>query len=338
MIIVFKPGATDQDIDAVVDRLKQIGMTPHLSRGVARTICGAIGDERLLEQNPLDAFSGIERIIPILKPYKLASREFKKEDTVIDVGGVKIGGNTFTVMAGPCAVENKDQVFYLADYLKGQGIHILRGGAFKPRSSPYAFQGLGVEGLKILAAARERTGLKVITEVLDVEDCDAVAEYADIMQIGARNMQNFALLKKCGKYRKPVMLKRGMSATIQETLLAAEYILKEGNHDVMFCERGIKTFETYTRNTLDISAVPALKLESHLPVIVDPSHSAGMKDLIPALARAGVAVGADGVIMETHHQPEKALCDGHQALRPADFEVVLREIKRVAAAMDRVVQ
>jgi len=338
MIIVFRPDATDKDIDAVVDQLKAIGMTPHLSRGVSRTICGAIGDERKLEEHPLDAFAGIERIIPILKPYKLASREFKKEDTIIDVGGVKIGGNTFTVMAGPCAVENQDQVFYLADYLVKQGIHIMRGGAFKPRSSPYAFQGLGVEGLKILAAARERTGLKIITEVLDVDDCDAVAEYADIMQIGARNMQNFSLLKRCGKYRKAVCLKRGMSATIQETLLAAEYILKEGNHDVMLCERGIKTFETYTRNTLDISAVPALKLESHLPVIVDPSHSAGMKELIPALSRASVAVGADGIIVEVHHQPEKALCDGHQALRPQDLEVVLREVKRVAAAMDRVVQ
>jgi 3-deoxy-7-phosphoheptulonate synthase len=338
MIIVFKHGATDKEVDAVVDRLKQIGMTPHLSRGVSRTICGAIGDERLLVEHPLDAFAGIERIIPILKPYKLASREFKKEDTVIDVGGVKVGGTTFTVMAGPCAVEDKDQVFYLAEFLKTQGVHIMRGGAFKPRSSPYAFQGLGVAGLKILAEARERTGLKIITEILDVEDADAVAEYSDIMQIGARNMQNFSLLKKCGKYRKPVCLKRGMSATIQETLLAAEYILKEGNHDVMLCERGIKTFETYTRNTLDISAVPALKLESHLPVLVDPSHSAGMRELIPALSRASVAAGADGILVEVHHQPERALCDGQQALREEDLKTVMAEVKRVAGVMNRTVQ
>jgi 3-deoxy-7-phosphoheptulonate synthase len=338
MIIVFRPEATEQEVDRVVQRLKEIGMTPHLSRGVSRTICGAIGDERLLEEHPLDAFGGIERIIPILKPYKLASREFNRDDSVVDVGGVKIGPGRFTVMAGPCAVETPDQVFYLADFLARQGVHIMRGGAFKPRTSPYAFQGLGRPGLEILAQARERSGLKIVTEVLDVDDVEAVAEYADIMQIGARNMQNFSLLKKCGKVKKPVLLKRGMSSTIQEFLLAAEYILKEGNRDVILCERGIKTFETYTRNTLDISAVPVVKLESHLPVIVDPSHAAGIRELIPALSRAAVAAGADGIIVEVHHQPEKALCDGQQALREQDLVTVLAEVKRVAQVMDRTVQ
>jgi 3-deoxy-7-phosphoheptulonate synthase len=318
-----------------VDRVKEIGMTPHLSRGVARTICGAIGDERLLTEHPLDAFAGIERIIPILKPYKLASREFKREDTVVDVGGVPVGGRHFTVMAGPCAVESPDQLFYLADFLAKQGVRILRGGAFKPRSSPYAFQGLGVKGLEILAQARERTGLKIVTEVLDTETAEAVAQFADVLQIGARNMQNFPLLKRCGQLAKPVLLKRGMSSTVSELLLAAEYLLSAGNHKVILCERGIKTFETATRSTLDISAIPIVKMESHLPIIVDPSHAAGMRDIIPALSRASVAAGADGIIVEVHHQPEKALCDGQQALRENDMVGVLDGVRKIAQAMGR---
>ncbi|MBI4862204.1 MAG: 3-deoxy-7-phosphoheptulonate synthase [Candidatus Riflebacteria bacterium] len=338
MIIVFKPEATDKHIERVVERLKEIGMTPHLSRGVARTILGAIGDERLLEEHPLDAFEGIERIIPILKPYKLASREFKNDDTVVDVDGVKVGGETFTVMAGPCAVESEEQVLRIAHFLKERGVRIMRGGAFKPRTSPYAFQGLGLEGLKLLSKVRSETGLKIVTEVLDAQNADLVAQHVDILQIGARNMQNFELLKKCGRLRRPVLLKRGMSSTIQELFLAAEYILMEGNHDVILCERGIKTFETFTRNTLDISAVPIAKLESHLPIIVDPSHAAGFRAIIPALARTAVAAGADGIIVEVHYDPEKALCDGQQALRESDFDRLMDEVRRVAAVMGRTVQ
>lgn len=337
MVIVFRATATGAQVQAVVDRLKEIGMTPHLSRGVSRTICGAIGDERLLEEHPLDAYDGIERIIPILKPYKLASREFKKDDTVVDVGGVPIGGASFAMIAGPCAVESKEQTLHIARFLAGRGVRLLRGGAFKPRSSPYAFQGLGVAGLQILAQVRQETGMRVVTEVLDVEDVDVAARYVDMLQIGARNCQNYALLKKVGQTRCPVLLKRGMSTTLNEFLLAAEYILKEGNHDVVLCERGIKTFESYTRNTLDISAVPVCKLESHLPIIVDPSHAAGIRELIPALARAAVASGADGLILEVHHRPEEALCDGQQALREEDFVHVAAEVAKVACAMDRVV-
>ena len=335
MIIVFKPGATQEQVENILQRLKEIGMTPHLSKGVSRTICGAIGDERLLSQYPLDAFEGIERIIPILKPYKLASREFKREDTVVDVDGVEIGGDRFTVMARPCAVENAEQLFHIADFLASQGVRILRGGAFKPRSSPYAFQGLGVKGLELLSEARKRSGLKIVTEVMDTETVDVVAEHADILQIGARNMQNFALLKRCGQTRKPILLKRAMSSTVQELLLAAEYLLDMGNERVILCERGIKTFETATRSTLDISAVPIVKIESHLPIIVDPSHAAGMREIIPALSCAAVAAGADGIIVEVHHQPEKALCDGQQALRESDMLRVLGGVRKVAEAMGR---
>ncbi|MBI3892080.1 MAG: 3-deoxy-7-phosphoheptulonate synthase [Candidatus Wallbacteria bacterium] len=338
MIIVFKSDATEEQVQAVVGRITELGMSPHLSKGVARTLLGAIGDEKILTAHPVDAMPGVERVIPVLKPYKLASREFKKEDTTIDLGnGVIVGGQRFEIMAGPCAVESREQTLEIAEILHGFGVRILRGGAFKPRSSPYSFQGLGERGLKILAEARERTGMKVITEVMDADDAPMIAEHADILQIGARNMQNFSLLARLGKLQRPVMLKRGMSSTIQELLLAAEYILKEGNPHVMLCERGIKTFEPATRNTFDISAVPILKHESHLPVIADPSHATGIAYVIPPVALASMAAGADGIMVEVHNHPEKALCDGHQAVLPAPFAEMLVKLRVLAPSVGRTI-
>ena len=288
----MKSGATEQQIQHVVDRLHRFGLREHISRGEERTLIGAIGDERVLRSIPMEAAPGVERVMAILAPYKLASREFQSEDTVIRVGDVEIGGKKIVVMAGPCAVESHEQITKLAEMVKGAGALILRGGAFKPRTGPYSFQGLGEEGLEMLKAAREETGLPVITEVMGTSDVDLVGDYTDIFQIGARNMQNFMLLKAVGQTRIPVMLKRGMSATIEEFLLAAEYILAQGNHNVMLCERGIRTFETYTRNTLDINAVPVLKQLSHLPVVVDPSHATGRRELVAPMAKASVAAGA----------------------------------------------
>ncbi len=336
MIIVMKPDHQgEEDIARVTRRLEAMGYKVHISRGTERTIIGAIGDETLLQSQPLDAFPGVERVVPILKPYKLASREFKPENSVITVNGAAIGGRTLQVIAGPCSVESRGMLLELAHAVKEAGARFLRGGAFKPRTSPYSFQGLGEEGLEYLAEAREATGLRVVTELMDASDLPLVLRYTDVIQIGARNMQNFRLLSEVGKVRKPVLLKRGLSATITEFLLAAEYIMSEGNRDVILCERGIRTFETATRNTLDISAVPVLRELTHLPVIVDPSHATGKWTLVEPLARAAVAVGADGVMIEVHGRPEEALCDGPQALKPARFASLMREMKQVAAAVGR---
>jgi 3-deoxy-7-phosphoheptulonate synthase len=336
MVIVMKPGATEEQIQHVVDRLRQFGLREHISRGEERTLIGAIGDERVLRAIPLEAVPGVEKVMAVLAPYKLASREFQSEDTVIDVSGVEIGGKSVVVMAGPCAVESEEQITTIAEIVKRAGALILRGGAFKPRTGPYSFQGLGDEGLEMLAAAKKKVGLPVITEVMSTEDIDLVAEFTDVFQIGARNMQNFMLLKGVGQARKPVMLKRGMSATIEEFLLAAEYILSQGNLNVMLCERGIRTFETYTRNTLDINAVPALKSLTHLPVIVDPSHGTGRRELVAPVSKAAIAAGADGLIVEVHHDHENSMTgDGAQSLMPEQFSELMEELQRLTEAIGR---
>jgi 3-deoxy-7-phosphoheptulonate synthase len=336
MIIICKPAATEEQISHIEEAIRNWGLKTHTSRGVERTIIGIVGPEDLVREKPLAAFPGVASVTPVLKPYKLASFDFTHKRTVIDVHGVKVGDEKKIVLiSGPCSVESREQILSIARIVKKAGASILRGGAFKPRTSPYTFQGLGVEGLKLLAEAREATGLPVITELMDTKDAEAVDRYADIIQIGARNMQNFSLLKEAGRCKKPVMLKRGMAATIKDVLLSAEYILSEGNMNVMLCERGIRTFETYTRNTLDLSAVPALKKESHLPVIVDPTHGAGHRDLIPTMALAAVASGADGIMMEVHNDPEQALSDGEQALLPEKFESVVAQMRAVAIAIGR---
>ena len=319
MMVVMREGASAEQIAHVVARIEEVGAGAYVSQGERVTIIGAIGDREELTALPIEAFAGVDRVVAILKPYKLVSREFRPADTVIDVRGRKIGGGHFALIAGPCSVETPDQVMAAAIAAKAAGATMMRGGAFKPRTSPYAFQGLGREGLELLAEAREQTGLPIVTELMDPRDLDVVLEYADVIQIGARNMQNFQLLSEVGKVDKPVLLKRGQSATVEELLMAAEYVVKEGNRDVILCERGIRTFEPSTRNTLDISAVPVIKLASHLPVIVDPSHSAGRLDLVLPLSLAAIAAGADGVIVETHPNPELALCDGPQSLPSAAF-------------------
>lgn len=335
MIVVLKPGLSDEDVHKVVERIESLGLKAHISVGKERTIVGAIGDERLLADQTLESFPGVEKVLPILKPYKLVSREFQKEDTVIAVNRHEIGGKRVHVMAGPCSVESREQVQETALSVKEAGATFLRGGAFKPRTSPYAFQGLGEEGLNYLAHAREVTGLAVITEVLDPRDLELVYRYTDILQIGARNMQNFKLLTEVGKLDKPVMLKRGMSATIQEFLLSAEYIAAAGNRKIILCERGIRTYETETRNTVDLSAVPLLKQLSHLPVFVDPSHGTGRWDLVTPMALAGIAAGADGLLIEVHPHPELALSDGPQSLKPKKFAALMAQLKKVAVAIGR---
>ncbi|MCK4778275.1 MAG: 3-deoxy-7-phosphoheptulonate synthase [Actinomycetia bacterium] len=330
MIIVMKDKATDQQIDGVIKKLESVGAKAHISKGKYKTIIGAIGDEGKVAQLPLKALPGVEKVMPVMKPFKIVSREFKPEDTVININGVKIGGGTFGLIAGPCSVENEEQLIETAKAVKNAGATFLRGGAFKPRSSPYSFQGLGEEGLKILSKAREITGLPIVTEVMDVRDIDLVAEYADILQVGARNMQNFLLLTEIGKQEKPILLKRGFSNTIEESLMAAEYIANSGNKKTIICERGIRTFETYTRNTLDISAIPIIKSLSHLPVIVDPSHAAGRADIIEPLVLAALAAGADCVIVEVHISPQNALCDGQQSLTPEVFKEIVDKIKNLA--------
>jgi 3-deoxy-7-phosphoheptulonate synthase len=335
MIVVLKPGLSESDVQKVVERIETFGLRAHVSVGKERTIVGAIGDERLLLDQSLESFPGVEKVLPILKPYKLVGREFQKEDTVIEVDGRKIGGKAIHVMAGPCSVESRDQVLEAAIPVKEAGATFLRGGAFKPRTSPYSFQGLGEEGLEYLANARKVTGLPIITEVLDPRDLETVDRYTDVLQIGARNMQNFKLLTEVGKLGKPVMLKRGLSATIQEFLLSAEYIAAEGNRRIILCERGIRTYETETRNTLDLSAVPVLKLLSHLPVFIDPSHGTGRWDLVAPMALAGVAAGADGLLIEVHPRPELALSDGPQSLKPARFAELMKNLRRVAQAVGR---
>jgi 3-deoxy-7-phosphoheptulonate synthase len=335
LVIVMKHGATDEQIQHVVDRLHEFKLREHISKGEERTLIGAIGDERVLNTIPLEAMPGVEKVMAVLAPYKLASREFQSENTVIKIDGVEIGGKRVVIMAGPCAVENEDQITTIAEFVKDSGALILRGGAFKPRTGPYSFQGLEIEGLKLLAKAKEKTGLLIVTEVMSVDRIDLVAEYADILQIGARNMQNFMLLKAVGQIRKPVLLKRGMSATIEEFLLAAEYILSQGNHNVMLCERGIRTFETYTRNTLDINAVPVLKQLSHLPVIVDPSHGTGRRELVAPVSKAAIAAGADGLIIEVHNNPEVSVSDGAQSLLPDQFAQLMADLQKIAEAVGR---
>lgn len=336
MVIVMKQSATEAQIDDVIKWIESVGYRAHPSRGVERTVIGVVGDDRGKEQlKSVEHLPGVEKTVLILKPYKLASRESKVGDTVIRVGDLKIGGPEFIVMAGPCSVESEAQLMESASIVKKGGGHILRGGAFKPRTSPYSFQGLEEEGLKLLAKVREKTGLPVVTEVMNTTDMDLVEEYADIIQIGARNVQNFALLKKVGLARKPVLLKRGMMTTIEELLMSAEYILASGNDQVILCERGIRTFETATRNTLDISAVPVLKGLTHLPVIVDPSHAAGHWQYIIPLSRAARAVGADGLLIEVHPEPEKALSDGAQSLKPEKFYQLMEELRGFDELMKR---
>lgn len=337
MIIVMKQNATAQEIENVENRLIELGFKTHPIHGEVKTVIGAIGDKRLLNIYAVSQMAGVENLVPIMKPYKLASNELHQKPTVVDVGGVKIGGDEIVVMAGPCAIENEKDFVATAESVKKSGAKILRGGAFKPRSSPYAFQGLEEDGLKIMVAGREATGLKLVTEVVDTRDVELINNYTDIFQIGARNMQNFRLLSEVGMTNKPVLLKRGLSATIEEWLMAAEYIIAEGNQDVILCERGIRTFETMTRNTLDLSSIPVIKDVSHLPVVVDPSHATGNWKFVPALAKGAIATGADGLIIEVHPNPAAALCDGPQSLRPEKFNSLMDELRLVAAAVQRTI-
>ena len=335
MIIVLRPDSTEEQIDHVLDRIRELGFKPHLSRGEQRTIVGVIGDESKLVVEPLSAIPGVEQVLPILKPFKLASREFHNSDTVVTVRKTRIGGGALAMIAGPCAVESAAILDEIAGHVKAAGANLLRGGAFKPRTSPYSFQGLGEEGLKILREVGHKHGMPVVTEVMDPRQVAIVERHADMFQIGARNMQNFDLLKEVGQAKKPVLLKRGMSATVKDLLMSAEYILAEGNHDVVLCERGVRTFEDSTRNMLDMSAVPNVKGQSHLPIIVDPSHATGRPDLIPSMARAAVAAGADGVHVEVHSCPEKALSDGPQALLPKQYAALMGDLRRLADVMGK---
>jgi 3-deoxy-7-phosphoheptulonate synthase len=335
MIIVLKPNSSQEQIDHILERIGELGLRPHLSRGELRTIIGVIGDENKLQAEPLSAIPGVEQVLPILKPFKLASREFHTKDTVVEVGRVRIGGGSLGMIAGPCAVESREVLDEIAGRIKAAGANILRGGAFKPRTSPYSFQGLGEKGLQILRDIGDKHGMPVVTEVMDPRQVEVVNRYTDMIQIGARNMQNFDLLREVGQTRKPVLLKRGMSATVKDLLMSAEYILAEGNHQVVLCERGIRSFEDSTRNLLDMSAVPNVKGQSHLPIIVDPSHATGRPDLIPAMARAAVAAGADGVHIEVHSCPEKALSDGPQALLPGQYQSLMNDLRRLAEAVGK---
>jgi 3-deoxy-7-phosphoheptulonate synthase len=336
MIIVLRPDATDEQINHIIEKVQKLGLKPHISKGTERTIIGVIGPEDILRVTPLEVFPGVEKVMPVLAPYKLVSREFKGENSVIDVGkGIKIGDKKIAVMAGPCAIENIDTLYEIAREIKKAGATILRGGAFKPRTSPYSFQGLGEEGLKVLKKVGDELGLVTISEVMDPREVELVASHVDILQIGCRNMQNFNLLKEVGSTKKPVVLKRGLSSTIKELLMSAEYVLSGGNFNVILCERGIRTFEDATRNTLDISAVPIAKQLSHLPIIVDPSHAAGKWGLVPSLSKAAIAAGADGLIVEVHSHPEDALSDGAQSLLPSNFAGLMQELKILAKAVGR---
>ncbi|NWF98874.1 MAG: 3-deoxy-7-phosphoheptulonate synthase [Nitrospirae bacterium] len=339
-IIVLKPGTTEEQLRHIIKKLESKGLQANISKGTERTIIGVIGDTSKIteeEESVISIMPGVEDVMRILKPYKLASREFKPDGTTINIKGNVIGGKKIQVVAGPCAVENRTILMNIAKKVKEAGATFIRGGAFKPRTSPYSFQGLGEEGLKYLAEAREKTGLPVVTELMDPRDMDVIQKYADIIQIGARNMQNFRLLLEVGNSSKPVLLKRGLSATIKEWLMAAEYIMSKGNHHVILCERGIRTFETATRNTLDLSAVPVLKKLTHLPVFVDPSHGVGKWDLVAPMAKAAVAAGADGLIIEVHTNPEEALSDGEQSLKPSDFKKLMKDLKPIASAIGRTI-
>jgi 3-deoxy-7-phosphoheptulonate synthase len=338
MMIVMKEGATEEQIQAVVSRVESVGCSAHMSRGELLTVIGAIGDRDRVASLGLEGAPGVDHLVPILKPYKLASSQFKKgERTVVDVDGRKVGGDHFSLIAGPCTVESREQTLEVARVVNESGAAMLRGGAYKPRTSPYSFQGLGVEGLRLLQEAKDETGLPIVTEVMDVRDLPDVAEVADVIQIGARNMQNYSLLSEIGRTGIPVLLKRGLSSTLEELLMAAEYVLKEGNEDVMLCERGIRTFETAYRFTLDLLAVPVLKELTHLPVIIDPSHAAGRRDWVMPMSLAAAAAGADGVIVEVHNEPDQAICDGPQAIATEHFAEYAEQVRRVAEVAGKVV-
>jgi 3-deoxy-7-phosphoheptulonate synthase len=335
MIIVTKPDATEEQIQHIVDRINEWGLRTELSRGAVRVVIGVIGPEDVIREKPIAAIPGVESVTPVLKPYKLVAHEFRGTHSPVSIRNVPVGCKEIVVMSGPCSVESHDQIVSIANDVKAGGARILRGGAFKPRTSPYSFQGLGVDGLKLLAEAREETGLPIITEIMDTKDLEVMEQYADCLQIGARNMQNFSLLKEVGRSKLPVMLKRGMSATIKDLLMSAEYILSEGNFNVLLCERGIRTFETYTRNTLDLNAVPVLKAETHLPVVVDPTHGVGLREHVPAMALAAIAAGADAIMVEVHNSPELAKSDGEQALLPHEFADLVNRVRAVAQAVGR---
>jgi 3-deoxy-7-phosphoheptulonate synthase len=338
MIIVTRPGISDAELDHIRERIEMLGMRTHISRGEQRTIVGCIGDESLLQEVALLSLPGVESVTPVLKPYKLAAREFVADPSVIRVGdgaGTAVGGRELAVIAGPCSVEGREMLWETARQVRAAGAGMLRGGAFKPRTSPYAFQGMGETALRLLAEVRAETGLPVVTEVMDTRQVELVAEHADVLQVGARNMQNFALLSELGRVQRPVLLKRGLSATLKELLMAAEYVMAQGNRDVILCERGIRTFETATRNTFDAAAIPVLKAETHLPVMVDPSHAGGRADLVAPLAFAAVAAGADGLLIEVHPCPEQALSDGDQSLTPTAFAELMRRLRPFAEAAGR---
>lgn len=336
MIVILKRDATEEQIQHILEKAEKLGLKAHISRGVERTIIGFIGPEDVLQVTPLEVFPGVESVMPVLAPYKLVSREFKKENSVIKIkGNVVVGGKKVPVMAGPCSIESRDSLFSLAKKVKEAGATMLRGGAFKPRTSPYDFQGLGEEGLKYLQEVGQALDLATVTEVMDPRQVELIGKYVDAFQIGARNMQNFALLKEVGMTQKPVLLKRGMSATVKDLLMSAEYVLSKGNFNVILCERGIRTFETATRNTLDINAVPVVKQLSHLPIVVDPSHGTGVWGFVGSAAKAAVAAGCDGLMIEVHENPEEALSDGPQSLLPEKFAALVKELKLVANAVGR---
>ena len=337
MIVVMKPGSTQENLSAVVQKIEAAGLRTHLSKGEEVTIVGVIGDKKIIANLELQMMAGVEKTVRITEKYKLVSRDFHPEDTIIDAGGVKIGGRNVVIMAGPCAVESLDQLREAAQAVKACGAKFLRGGAFKPRTSPYDFQGLGEDGLKLLRQVADEFDLRVVTEIVDKDDIETFCKYADILQVGARNMQNFQMLKALGKCSKPILLKRGLSATISEWLNAAEYIMSGGNEQVIFCERGIRTYETFTRNTLDLSAVAAVKELSHLPIVVDPSHGTGRWKMVAPMARAALAAGADGLIIEVHPHPEKALSDGDQSLTPEAFRELVSSLDGIAKVMNRTI-
>ncbi|KAB2881004.1 3-deoxy-7-phosphoheptulonate synthase [bacterium] len=335
MIVIMEKNASIKQIQDILQFVEDSACTPHVSKGDENTVIGVVGDERGLVSDKIQTMPGVEKVIPTQKPYKLASREWKKDNTIIRVNGIEIGGNRITIIAGPCGVESETQLLEIAQIVRDAGAHILRGGAFKPRTSPYSFQGLGERGLELLAKAREKTGLAVITEVVNPNQVELVAQYADILQIGARNSQNFALLQEAGKCNKPVFLKRGMMSNLEEYLMCAEYIMANGNYNVILCERGIRTFETSTRNTMDISAIPMIKSLSHLPVFADPSHATGKRSLVPPVAKAALAAGADGLMIEVHNHPEKALSDGAQAILPEEFVALMQNLKQLSTVVGR---
>ena len=335
MLIVMRADATDAQIQAVMMGVRDSGLSPHLVQGTERTVIAVVGDIRDIQMDQIQRQSGVARLAPISRPYKLASREFRTEDTVFPVNGMSIGDGSVLVIAGPCSVEDRSQLLETAHAVREAGAHLLRGGAYKPRTSPYSFQGMGVEGLELLAEARQATGLAVVTEVMEPDKVSLVSEYADVLQVGARNMQNYALLHAVGESDRPVLLKRGISATVEELLMAAEYILSHDNQKIMLCERGIRTFESSTRNTTDINAIPVLKNQTHLPVILDPSHSTGHWEYVAAIARAGVAAGADGLMIEVHNHPNEALSDGSQSLKPERFAELMVQVRAICSALER---